>query len=134
MAGNKELDNLLRFASAPFEARERIVLTETALRLVVAAWGQGLISSPTVHAWAEALFDVAEVSSRAVIVVLSALDGMDMNLLIAKDAQFLLRALDAGDDEDAAEQHVENRLRAFDIEARKRALKDDPFYAPFTRD
>lgn len=107
-------------------------LRVTDVAAILRQWKAGLLTHPQVHDWAtdRHAVDAWDPEDGAVAEVLACLDMMDMNLVVAEDADVLLAALGEKTAERAA-QALDAYQDTIDLKARKLRLAGDPFYARF---
>ena len=97
------------------------------------AWMQGQRQAQEVWLWAEkAKLDRETFEDRLVQDVVDILAALPQDLITEEDAEIMLYGLNNPIEEaDLAQNLLWNHFDNIDIEARRRALADDPFYGPF---
>jgi hypothetical protein len=116
------------------EAQVERVVTRAEVADVLHCWQAGALSAADVHAWAEDLYGPAEYADgedeeSVTKHVLSELDMLNLNLITLEDVPHFLAFLETppGRYADGAAR-FEAALTGRDLEGRRRALREDPFY------
>jgi hypothetical protein len=116
------------------------IVTRTDVIKVLMAWQVGEMSTQDVYRWADDLYpfnyeavdwEGAEDGDSATSCVLSMLEKFDMDLALPEDAAIYLEFLAAPKGQFAAAyDNCQKQLGTIDKDARKNALRNDPFYGP----
>jgi len=121
---------------------KRIVTRNDIIKVLV-AWQLGEMSTQDVYTWADDLYpfnyeaedwEVADDGNSVTSCVLSMLEKFDMDLALPEDTVIYLEFLATPKGQFATGyDKCQKQLATIDKEARKNALRNDPFYGPILR-
>ncbi|MEM7077692.1 MAG: hypothetical protein AAF513_03585 [Pseudomonadota bacterium] len=96
-------------------------------------WVDGSSSEAQVWEWATSVKGVEAPSDPFVRDVVDVLESLPYDLITTEDAELMLDALSNPEDEaDLSQNLLWNHMDFIDTEARRRDLRDHPFYGPYT--
>ncbi len=120
----------------PASILQEIVLTQRAeLSSVLQAWLAGESTPEAVWHWAVAQQADKDHEDELVRDCVDTLSSLPYDLIVPEDAQIMLYGLGNPPEEaDLAVNLLWNHLDGLDTQARRDALRDDPFYGPYCSD